>query len=345
MKRINSKIMLLCIFLLTAIAGCETAEGDINGSKTHKQVMQQKVPETNAGSEKTLERAVCPEFTGDNVRNVRVTDGGNILWEIDYMPKEDRASYLFWDIKIPYNSCAIVDTENMFRLYNRIASLDFHAKTETSDTSVTGLLNPEKTVTLDYYRGNKETAANGTKPAPDTTFTLLIGKENGEGQYFCALKGYEKNVLLLDQQILDEIFAKNPYDLILKIPYVVDISTVSEVHIQAGDRKYTMKSQDGNYMLGKKRVKQKEYSKIYQALMQPMIVQELNAEKPSSTDRQAVLSIEYKRSDKLLDDLKVHFYKYDEKYDSVNVNGNEFFLVNSQEVEQLQEMLKKISDE
>lgn len=340
MRSMKRKIMFLCILFLAAVTGCGAAEEDPAGTKIRQKEIQQEEYEVIEQSRETLERVACPEFEGEDVRNVRIEEKGDILWEIDYLPREDRASYLFWDIKVPYNSCAVVDTESMFRNYNRIASLDFHAETETADTSVTGLLKPERTVTLDYYQGDQGTASDGTKPMPNKTFTLLIGKENGKGQYFCTLKGYEECVLLLDQGILDEIFAKNPYDLILKIPYVVDISTVSEVHIQAGDREYTMKNQDGSYMLGKKKVEQKKYSEVYQALMQPMIAQEMKEEKSLGAERQAVLSVEYKRSGGRADDLKVHFYKYDETYDSVSVNGNEFFLVSSQEVEYLREVLE-----
>ena len=328
MKFMKSKIILLCILFLSAVAGCGTKEADTGSEK-----VQQK---------ETLECDACPEFQGDDVRNVRVEEKGDILWEIDYVPQEDRASYLFWDMKVPYNSCAVVDTESMFRLYNRIASLDFHEETETADTGMTGLLRPERSVALDYYQGDEETAPDGTKPMPNKTFTLLVGKENGKGQYFCTLKGYEERVLLLDQGIVDELFAKDPCDLILKIPYVVDISTVSEVRIQSGNRNYTMKKQDGNYMLGKKKVDQKQYSEVYQALMQPMIAQEIKEEKSLDSDRQPVLSVEYLRTGVQANDLEVCFYKYDESYSSVSVNGNEFFLVDSREVEELQEKLENI---
>ena len=54
-----------------------------------------------------------------------------------------------------------------------------------------------------------------------------------------------------------------------------------------------------------------------------------------------MLSLEYKRSDAGEEDVEVRFYPYDKRYVSVNVNGNEFFLVSSREVEQLQEVLEK----
>ncbi len=339
MKSVRRKIVILCVFLLTAVSGCGAAEKDIPGRDVHQKEIQQETAGDTEGSIAAPERTPCPEFDGEDVRNVRVEAGGEVLWEIDYLPREDRGSYLFWDIKVPYHSCAVVDTESMFQLYNRIASLDFHKKAESADTGATGLEKPERTVTLDYYQGDQKTAADGTKPMPNKTFTLLVGKENGKGQYFCSLKGYEKELILLDQTVLDEVFAKNPYDLILKIPYVVDISTVSEVQIQSGDREYTMRSRDGSYMLGDKKSDKKKYSEVYQALMQPMIAQELKERK--TTDRQPVLSLEYKRSDAGEEDVEVHFYPYDQRYMSVNVNGNEFFLVSSREVEQLQKVLEK----
>lgn len=346
MKGIRRKILILCILLLTAAAGCGAAEEDAPGRNVrHKEIQQETSGNTQEstaapGSTAAPERTPCPEFEGEDVRNVRVEAGDEILWEIDYVPQEDRGSYLFWDMKAPYHSCAVVDTESMFRIYNRIASLDFHKKAEPADVRAAGLESPGRTVTLDYYQGDQKAAPDGTKPMPNKTFTLLIGRENGKGQYFCTLKGYEEEVLLLDQSVLDEVFAKNPYDLILKIPYVVDISTVSEVRIQSGDREYTMKSRDGGYMLGKKKVDQKKYSEVYQALMQPMIAQELKEESSPGRDRQPVLSLEYKRSGEQADDLEVCFYQYDESYDSVSVNGNEFFLVSSQEVQQLQDTLE-----
>lgn len=336
MKR---KIILLCILSLIAVTGCAAREEDAAGVKVLHKAAKQKGSEAKEERGETLEHVTCPKFKGDDVRHVRVEEEGNILWEIDYLPQEDRASYLFWDIKAPYNSSAVVDTESMFRLYDRLASLDFSAETEITDIAAAGLLEPGRSIALDYYQGNQKTASDGTKPLPNKTFTLLIGKENGKGQYFCTLEGNEKSMFLLDQSTLDGIFHKNPYDLILKIPYVVDISTVSEVCIQAGDKKYTMKNQNGGFMLGEKKVEQKEYSEVYQALMQPMIAQELKAGQILDAGRQPVLSLEYIRTSDRSDNLEVCFYKYDEHYDSVSVNGNEFFLVNSREVEQLKKIL------
>ena len=57
----------------------------------------------------------------------------------------------------------------------------------------------------------------------DATATILIGNTDENGDYYACVKGYEEAVYLLSKESVNSLLELKPFNLILKIPALVNI--------------------------------------------------------------------------------------------------------------------------
>ena len=88
--------------------------------------------------------------------------------------------------------------------------------------------------------------------------------ENGD--YYACVKGYEEAVYMLSKESVNSLLELKPFNLILKIPALVNIDTLGSADMTIGKKTYTMKLDGSDYKFGKKTVKKEKFTELYQAL-------------------------------------------------------------------------------
>ena len=339
-------LFLIVVVMIPAfvLGGCRKNSGEgMSGNSSKGNPLKQnlsedgKVEETAAAE--PLAKDALPSFTEDEVKFVKVEREGKVCYTVGFEPKEDRDPYLFWDMKVPYESYVIVDTEAMFGMFKTFAGIDWekaevvsdNTKNEGKDNVDTGLDENASKITLDYGKENL------------TEVVVLVGNETKDGKYYCALESNPEKVFLIETFQIDSVLNRKPYDLILKIPYLVDIRTVKKVELEAGKKKVTMSRKDGTYKINGKKVAEDEYGELYQAILQPTITGEIEEEERASLDGEELLTLYFHRNLDGAKDYDVKIFAYDGVKDYVSVNGNTFFFVEKDEVDQILTKINNIS--
>ena len=198
-----------------------------------------------------------PKVTANNIRQLKVVLGGKTIYQIAYCPKEGRQSYLSWRMLSPYSDTATIDTEKMTDFYKKIEKLKL---VKTDSVKDAGTENPKAVISVAYSKNSKDAKASNTA-------ILLVGKAKDSKSYYCCYMGREKEIFLVNRQQMDAILNMKAQDLILKIPYLVDITKVSKVVIDCQGKETVMKSSDGHYYFRGKEVDEKEYHNNFAKLM------------------------------------------------------------------------------
>lgn len=300
-----------------------------------------------------LETEENPSFTDEDIRGISVVFGGETMYQMNYTPRNDRDSYLYWDMVTPYASTTVINTETMYELYEVIAAIDWSSE-EVDAEAAESLKESDTYITINYCSGSDDEDADEDEAEdenededsdedvdeaePDMTMTLLIG-ELQDDQYECALKGYEENVVMISASTLDTVLQTEPYSLILKIPYLVNIATVEEVDIIYNGEEHTMTLDGDTYKIDGKKVETDEYTGLYSALMQPMLDGEITEDVQLTEFREAEISIYYTRNLDGAIDYDVSIYPYGDDQYTVSVNGEENFFLSAEDVETLEETL------
>ncbi|MCD8218665.1 MAG: DUF4340 domain-containing protein [Clostridiales bacterium] len=347
-KRIVTMVLtgVLAAFLL---AGCGTTETE--GTESESSAVSSEAGNSGDTADsgfvilnpedvaENLESVENPSFTQEDVRGLSVVVDGETRYQINYTEREDRQSFLFWDMVTPYASTAVTDSETMYELFDTLTYLDLNSG---SEESVDETLDPgsfETYITLNYYEGEENEEEDEENAAPNRTFTLLIGDEEN-GSYYCVLKGQEDKAMLLDASILDAVLYQEPYDLLIKVPYLVNYETVAEVHVTYKNKTYTMTKDGDTYTIKGKEVEAEEYTSLYSDLMQPTLDGEIPEDAELADDREPVITIEYIRNLDSALDYEIKIYEYDDDHYTISVNGEENFFLTTEDVETLIEAVK-----
>lgn len=331
-------LSVICLFM-----GCakekvskESSESQTEDIRSVKERRYQPVDPEDAAKE--LENPERPEFEKEDVRGISVVEDGEILYQINYTPQPDKESYLYWDMVVPYASTAVVNTEAMYGLYETAASLDLtEVSVPEEEKEHVDLSDSDTYITLNYYDNGD---GSEQKDEPNKTVTLLIGEET-DGQYHCSLKGFEDQCMMLSNSVIDAILRQDPYDLILKIPYVVNMATVREVDISYQGKDYRMTLEGETYKIQDEKVEMEEYRALYSELMQPMLDGRIPEGEELENGREPLISIDYIRNMDEADDYIIRIYPYEDGEYTVSVNGEEHFFLAAEDVQVLEEVLKK----
>ncbi len=332
MKKGTVLILLCAVTAAIWLSGCGTDSADETLSSDTERVgglgLTPVDPEDVALS---LETEEVPEFSEDDVRGIAVVADGEIRYKINYTERNDRPSFLFWDMVTPYASTAVVDSEELYNIFGTMAYLNLGSG---SENTVDESLDPDSFdsyITLNYYRGDDE---DDSEAQPDCTLTLMIGPKE-DGYYYCVLKGQEDKAMLISTDLLDAVLYEEPYDMLLKIPYLIEYSTVAEVDVTYDGSTYTMTMDEDSYTINGKEADEENYQTLYSDLMQPMLDGEIPEDAELGEDREPIVSIHYIRNMEDSVDYYIDIYSYGDGQYTVSVNGEEHFFLNADDVDTL----------
>ena len=99
-------------------------------------------------------------------------------------------------------------------------------------------------------------------------------------------------------------------------------------------------SVNGEYQFGNKNVEKTDFTTLYQEICGIMLEGEAEKEK-ITTQGDPELEITFHRNSEEYPEIQVAYYSYDETYDLLEVNGNSYFLVNAEDVDNLASSIKK----
>ena len=224
----------------------------------------------------------------------------------------------------------VKDGEEVFQIKQEPADykMDFSNGVDAANTD-TGLDNTKTYFTVDFVNTVNDDTAKETQDA-DATATILIGNTDENGDYYACVKGYEEAVYLLSKESVNSLLELKPFNLILKIPALVNIDTLDSVDMSIGKKTYTMKLDGSDY----------KFTELYQALQSIMLDSEVEETKDAA-DKEEVLTVTFHRNTEEAPEVTLKYFAYDDTYDSLEINGTERFLVKAEDVDALVKQIKK----
>ncbi len=354
MKNKIKKILLLGMTAMftagaagTAVISCpvwadeteDTAEDSEAAKETTEDAEGETADQADDTAETTeLKNVEHPRMSTYSIRRFSIVKDGEEVFQIKQEPADYKMDFDYWEITNPYDEIATVNTENMYEMFGVLVDFDLSNGVDAADAD-TGLDKTQTYFTVDFVNTVNDDNARETQDA-DATATILIGNTDDNGDYYACVKGYEDAVYLLSKESVNSLLELKPFNLILKIPALVNIDTLDSVDMTIGKKTYTMKLDGGDYKFGKKTVKKEKFTELYQALQSVMLDSEIEETKDAA-EKEEVLTVTFHRNTEEAPEVNLKYYTYDDTYDSVEINGTERFLVKSEDVDALVKQIKK----
>lgn len=324
----------LCLAALL-LAGCKDAKTTQSEEKTKtgKQTETSEKPETKP--------VANPVLIQDGIRKVVLTKDGEEIFHLSKEPADYKMDFDYWEILNPYDETMTVNTEEMYGLFDILCQMNLQTPVPIEEGTETGLSGSTTSISLEFVNTQDAEKAKSTLYA-DSQAEIILGNEDGEGNRFAAVKGFENQIYKLPDVLLESVYGLNPYDYILKIPVLINIETVKNIELTTEDKTYKMSvdAQAQEYQLGKKTVEREDFTTLYQALSSVMLAGEPE-EKDEKAENQVLLTVTYNRNQDTAPQISVAYYEYDDTYDLVKINDTQRFLVKKADVENL---IKQIQD-
>ena len=285
-----------------------------------------------------LKNVEHPRMSAYSIRRFSIVKDGEEVFQIKQEPADYKMDFDYWEITNPYDEIATVNTENMYEMFGVLVDFDLSNGVDAADAD-TGLDKTQTYFTVDFVNTVNDDTARETQDA-DAAATILIGNTDDNGDYYACVKGYEDAVYLLPKESVNSLLELKPFNLLLKIPALVNIDTLDSVDMNIGKKTYTMKLDGGDYKFGKKTVKKEKFTELYQAIQSVMLDSEIEETKDAA-DKEEVLTVTFHRNTEEAPEVTLKYYTYDDTYDSVEINGTEKFLVKAEDVDALVKQIKK----
>lgn len=335
----KNKMKKILLFGMTAVLSVGMADMTIMPdpvwAEESKNITENSKDEKGISQLKEIEH---PKISIYNIREFSIVKSGEEVFKIRQEPAEYKLSFDYWEIINPYDEILTVNTEKMYEMFQVLADLDLDDPIDVKDID-TGLYDTRTYFTIDFVDTVDEDLARGSEVA-DARATILIGNADENGNYYACVKGYEDAGYLLSKESVNDLLEVKPFDLILKIPVLINIDTLDRVEINIGKKAYTMKLENGEYKFGKRTVKKESFTELYQALQSVILDSEIEETKDIS-DKKEVLTVTFCRNIEKAPSVTLKYYTYDEDHDSLEINGTERFLVKNSEVNALVKQIKK----
>ena len=351
MKNKIKKILLLGMTAMftagtagTAVISCpvwaDEAEQDLEtAEETTAEAEDETIDQTEDKTENTdLKTVEHPRMSAYSIRRFSIVKDGEEVFQIKQEPADYKMDFDYWEITNPYDEIATVNTENMYEMFGVLVDFDLSNGVDAADAD-TGLDKTQTYFTVDFVNTVNDDTARETQDA-DAAATILIGNTDDNGDYYACVKGYEDAVYLLPKESVNSLLELKPFNLLLKIPALVNIDTLDSVDMNIGKKTYTMKLDGGDYKFGKKTVKKEKFTELYQAIQSVMLDSEIEETKDAA-DKEEVLTVTFHRNTEEAPEVTLKYYTYDDTYDSVEINGTERFLVKAEDVDALVKQIKK----
>jgi hypothetical protein len=284
-----------------------------------------------------------PIFIAEGIRSIQIVKQDKDMMKISYEPQDYEASFEYWKMSIPYYNEVVVDTEAMLMLYQQLVMMDMQ-KTPVFDEVEVDFEKPFGKIILNFCQTTQEERMaevmgqdfdKNNSPSyqflADSAATLLIGKSDGNGNYYVAYEGDESNVALLSEDMVDAVLDSTPFDYILKVSAVASRETIQRV---------ILKFDNQSYEISEKQLEEQVYQTLYNELLSIFVVEEIP--EMNEVDETILLSITLKRNVKEASNLHITYHPWDEEKYAVRVNEEAFFLVNSADVEILKVKIAEV---
>lgn len=344
-RKVKSRLLLLLgsLFLGVMIfCGCgknDSANKKMGDTEKQSDIKDEWKKEENslAKWEASLQEGVLEELTAEAFRGVSVVKDGTIYFAVSYEPRAYKNSFDCWAISVPYQSMVTVDTEAMYEYFRILEELEM-TPVDGMVREEAGIEDTSDSIFVAYYSGQTK---EGGQAEPDREITFRFGNKNEKGNYYVEAGG---KLWSADKDMVERLFAVDPYACILKVISVVNLETISSVTVSFGDNQYQLRTDGKNFWWNENTVDSADFYELYTELMSIFIEQEIpqgKREKISDRDRELLMQIIYERNREDAPKITQCYYIYDENYASVQVNGTEFFLVGREAVRQVQEKIEK----
>ena len=289
------------------------------------------------GWEASLQLGVPEELTAESFRGVSVVKNKTPYFAVSYEPRAYKNSFDCWTISVPYQSMVTVDTEAVYEYFRILEDMEL-TPVDGMRREGAGIEDTSDSIFVAYYSGQTK---EGGQAEPDRGITFCFGNQDEKGNYYVEAGG---KVWSADKKAVEDLFAVNPYECILKVVSVVNLETVSSVTIAFGDKQYEMQTDGQTFRWNGETAGSTEFHELYTELMSIFIERELSREemeKVNGKDRELLMRVTYERNREDAPRITQCYYAYDETYASVQVNGTEFFLVSRKVLRQVQERIEK----
>lgn len=270
------------------------------------------------------------QIHAESIRGVSVESGSEEVFNVAYSPKEYKSSFAYWEMSAPYPCQTTVNTETFYTLLGSLDEMQLLECASQETQENTGISDSGDYITVALSSSGEDAA--------DEIVRYHIGQSDGNGHVYASAEG-SGEVGLLPEEKVSALLNADPYDYILKVPVLPDITTVSDVEAEKGEELYTMSSRDGKYQINSKDAEQEEYSQAYQKLLGVLITGKLPDGYRAGTDEEPLLTVRFFRNIKEASDIEVSYYPYDDSSAAVCINGTEYFLADRSEIENLAEEL------
>lgn len=335
-KRYMKKWAERAVFLLTAgmmLAGCQKSDqGNIRELRIREETSRmeewQEKLEQDDGQE---------TLTANAIRGLNVVKDGETVFEVSYEPKTYKEAFDFWNIAVPYESMVSVDTESLYDLFETVAQLPCIPVSGISSEEA-GIEGSQTSLFIAYNGEQREGEKGGADPTKARK--ILVGNQDENGNYYVEIEGND-SICQVNQLWLDTILELDPYQYILKIPFLAGIDTVEQVKVSIGDDTLLLQKTEDTCKIGKEKVERSEYNAFYNQLLSVLVSGEVGKKGVDPGQRKPVLTMQFYRNTEDASDVEVTYFEYNEEYMSINVNGKEFFLAERQDVENLQQLIKE----
>lgn len=275
-------------------------------------------------------------FSAAGIRGLSVCRDGETVFAVSYEPREEKDSFDYWDISVPYRSLVSVNTEELYQLFE--AAVQAVISKDAGISMKKAGLNESDTSIFIAYNDQQKDGQKGS-PEPTAARKLLIGKEDGKGHYYMAEDGRDQ-VHLADKSMIDAVLNADSYQYILKLPVLISVNSVSQVNVCLDGSTHVMKRAEDWWKLDEKDVDRETFQELYGKLLGITVTEELTGNKKLDADREPVLMLQFLRNVEGASDIEVKYYEYDDEHMSVSVNGQERFLVQVSEVSEVIDIIE-----
>lgn len=314
MKR---KLIPIIVLLGTlCLAGCakenqERKDMNIFEESSVMQEWKENLPESDIAVESAL------------IRGLSVEKDGQEQFAIAYSPKDYKSSFAWWEISEPYTTQATVNTEELYSLLEQLDGMELDAEEQLPEE--TGISDSDTYITIALSSGADQSEA-------DSVLRFRIGESDGNGHVYVS-SGAGETTGTLPESAVNTLLTLDPYDYILKIPVLPDITTVSDVEVEKAGELYTMSHKGEQYVINSREVDEEQYNEMYQSLLNILITGEIKDEETGDTDQDPLLTLRFFRNTEKASDIEVVYYPYNDSSALISINGETSFLADLEEIE------------
>lgn len=228
------------------------------------------------------------EVKSGMIRGLSVEKDGEEVFTVAYSPKEYKSSFAWWEITAPYTSQTTVNTETLYTLLGQMDGMELSDADTEKTPEETGISDSETYITIALSSDEEEADA-------DSVLRFQIGDSDGNGHVYAS--DVETGAAgVLPEAAVNTLLAVDPYDYILKIPVLPDITTVSDVEVEKSGELYTMSLKDGEYVMDSREADEEEYNAAYQDLLGILITGEVPEGETTDTEEEPILSVRFFRN-------------------------------------------------